>query len=125
MQRGGVELKELDHSSIAALVADMNRHRGRVFRFTSNLSEALSSEWKLSEAILVRNQTEELIRLIWDDADPACTYLLNDGWISGVAIGSTPASGYQMKVMIQISYSPSVDKRQQDRLNKNLRGIFS
>lgn len=115
-----VEFKELDHSSVGALVADLNRHRDRVFCFISD--QSYSRQWKLVKAI----QVGELVKLVWDDADPECTYSLNDGWLLGAAVGDSTDDGYYhllLKVMIQSD--SFVDASLRRRLNGNLRGVFS
>lgn len=121
---------ELDHSSVASLVAGLEKYRECVFRFKYE-SGGVSPQWRLKKALV---GTAAMVSLFVEFGS-----VRDDGvWVPGWPVvytywqdrGDIYASGIWMKVVVENTPprsggSSSADDSLRRRLDGNLRGVFS
>ena len=134
---GAAGRTELDHSSVASLVAGLEKYRGCVFRFKYE-SGGVSPQWRLKKALV---GTAAMVSLFIEFGS-----VRDDGvWVVAAAVpvpgwpslyvyrqdrGDIYAAGIWMKVVVenappQSGGSSSADDSLRRRLDGNLRGVFS
>ena len=117
----------LDHSSPASLLADINRYRGCVFRYDLKGGRR-GPPWRLVWARTACDDNLFICNKTTGGIEESSEWQLRDGYLQLARLGAgLPCLDWQ--VVIDGSQGgggcPSVDDSQRDRLDKNLRGVFS
>ena len=136
----------LDHSSIDALLADLERHRGRVFRFESGTRTAggglaRGAPWELVHAEIFASVwcngpwLTLHLRVRFTDGTEESRYLKPsprcDGWMTGRRIDSDDGSDFRVLLLDgspadgSLPNSASADNLPRQRLDDNLRSVFA
>ena len=127
---GAAGRTELDHSSVASLVAGLEKYRGCVFRFKYE-SGGVSPPWKLKKAEV---GAAAVVSLFIEFGSVRDDGVWVPGWPSLYVYrqdkGDIYAAGIWMKVVVENAPprsggSSSADDSLRRRLDGNLRGVFS
>lgn len=128
---------KLDHSSVASLLTDLDRGPGRVFRFKFKYRGEPSTPWRLESATVV-GESGIVVRIEyaggrWRGVRDEFPLRLSDGWLTPDSSGFSSLATYFGTLSMTVVPAeggppcggPSVDGFQRDRLDENLRRVFS
>ena len=128
-------MTELDHSSVASLLNDLDRYDGCVFRFRFDSGNFFHRDWRLIAAAPVVGGIRFIVEHglmqdgVWapGPGPPEILCLLDDERLSRCDCPYDPRVVYPSMMVVVPTAGPlcSADGFQSRQLDDNLRGVFS